>query len=47
MYHKNDKDKKADEAIFISEDIVFRTKSIAGDGKGYFIKIKRSAPQEA
>ena len=46
MFHANKNVKKAGVAIFISDKIVFKIKTIIKDKKWHYIMIKRSIQQE-
>ena len=45
-FSANGSDKKAGAAIFISDKIEFKTKSIKKDKEGYYIMQKRSIQEE-
>ena len=46
MFHANGNQKKAGEAIIISDKIDFKTKTITTDKEGYYIMIKGSIQEE-
>lgn len=46
IFHVNGSDKKACAAIFISDKIEFKTKSIKKDKEGYYIMKKRSIQED-
>ena len=46
IFHENGNQKKAGEAIFISDKIDFKIKTVTGDRKGQYIMINRSVQEE-
>ena len=46
IFHANGNQKKAGEAILISDKIDFKTKTITRDKEGYYIRIKGSIQEE-
>ena len=46
IFHENGNQKKAGEAIFISDKIDFKIKSVTRDRKGQYIMINRSVQEE-
>ena len=46
IFHKNGEQKKAAEAIFISDKIEFEIKVMKRDKEGHYIMIKGSIPEE-
>ena len=46
IFHENGNQKKAGEAIFISDKIDFKIKTVTRDRKGQYIMINRSVQEE-